>query len=283
MSTPDFVVVGHAAVDIAPGGGWRMGGTVTFAAVQAHRLGVSVGVLTSSGDDCDVQAQLPFAEVVRCPSTASTTFENHYEQGRRTQRVHGMAARISIADLPRDWQRAPIALIGPVLDELDPALASAFDEASLVGVSPQGWLRAVDAEGNVARTAYVGPPFWRGADAVFVSDEDLAGGRDDAAPWTADVPIVVMTESYRGAQVHAGGRWRRIDALPAEDIDPTGAGDTLATAFLIRFRETGDLDEALRFGAAAASLSIAGPATETMATREEIEAHMRRYPEVVLR
>ena len=118
---------------------------------------------------------------------------------------------------------------------------------------------------------------------MFVSDEDLIGGRDDTARWTADVPIVVMTEAYRGAQVHADGGWRRIDGFPAEEVDPTGAGDTLATAFLIRFRETGDLRESLRFGAAAASLSIAGAGADAIATRAEIEAHMRRYPEVTLR
>jgi sugar/nucleoside kinase (ribokinase family) len=129
---------------------------------------------------------------------------------------------------------------------------------------------------------YEGAPFWRGADAMFVSDEDLVGGPDDTAAWIRDVPIVVMTESYRGAQVCAGGRWRRIGPFPADEVDPTGAGDTLATAFLIRFRETGDLGESVRFGAAAASLSIAGAGADSMASREEIEAHMRRYPEVAL-
>jgi sugar/nucleoside kinase (ribokinase family) len=153
----------------------------------------------------------------------------------------------------------------------------------MVGVSPQGWLRSVDADGNVARARYAGAPFWRGADAIFVSDEDLAGGRADVEPWAADVPIVVMTESYRGAEVHSEGRWRRIDAFPEEEVDPTGAGDTLATAFLIRFRETGDLATSMRFAAAAASLSIAGNGADAMATREEIEAHVRRYPEVTLR
>jgi sugar/nucleoside kinase (ribokinase family) len=83
--------------------------------------------------------------------------------------------------------------------------------------------------------------------------------------------------------VFADGRWWRIDAFPEEEVDPTGAGDTLATAFLIRFRETGDLVESMRFGAAAASISIAGPGADATATRAEIEERMRRHPEVTLR
>jgi sugar/nucleoside kinase (ribokinase family) len=281
MSAPDVVICGHASKDVVPGG-WRMGGTVTFAAAQAHRLGMSVGVVTSAGDEVDVQKQLPFADVRQLASESSTTFENSYDHGRRRQRVHGRASPIAIGDVPRAWLSASIALVGPVLGEVDTALPAAFDDGSLVGVSPQGWLRGVDADGNVVRAPHAGAPFWRGSDAVFVSDEDLLGGRDDTAPWLADVPIVVMTESYRGAQVWSEGRWRRIDSFPGEEVDPTGAGDTFAMAFLIRFRETGLVAESARFGAAAASLSIAGIAAEATPSREEIEAHMRRYPEVTL-
>jgi hypothetical protein len=280
-TAPDVVICGHASKDVVPGG-WRMGGTVTFAAAQAHRLGMSVGVVTSAGGDVDVQKQLPFADVRRLVSESSTTFENAYHHGHRSQRVHGRASPIAKDDVPREWLSASIALIGPVLGEVDPTLPAAFDDRSLVGVSPQGWLRGVDADGNVVRALHEGAPFWRGSDAVFVSDEDLMGGRDDTAPWLADVPIVVMTESYRGAQVWSEGRWRLIDAFPGEEVDPTGAGDTFAMAFLIRFRETGDIDEAARFGAAAASLSIAGIAAEATPSREEIEAHMTQYPEVTL-
>jgi sugar/nucleoside kinase (ribokinase family) len=92
-----------------------------------------------------------------------------------------------------------------------------------------------------------------------------------------------MTESHRGAQVRSDGRWRRMDAFPEDEVDPTGAGDTFATAFLIRLHETGDVDEAARFGAAAASLSVGGIGVEAVPRRTEIEARMRQYPDVRLR
>ena len=282
MPAPDFVVCGHASRDVIAGG-WRMGGTVTFAAAQAHRLGMTVGVVTATGEDIDVQAQLPFAQVVKQSSAASTTFENHYARGQRKQRLHALGAPLTIDSLPRDWRAPTIALIGPVFGEIDPAMPAAFTEETLVGVSPQGWLRALDAEGNVVRARYDGAPFWRGVDAIFVSEEDLLGGRADAEPWAGDGAIVAMTESDRGAQIHVEGVWRRIAAFAEEEVDPTGAGDTFATAFLIRLHETGDIAEAARFGAAAASLSIGGAGVDATPDRAQIEARMRRNPEVALR
>jgi sugar/nucleoside kinase (ribokinase family) len=118
---------------------------------------------------------------------------------------------------------------------------------------------------------------------LFVSDEDLADGANQLDRWTADVPIVAMTESWRGARVYSEDRWRRMDAFPEKEVDPTGAGDTFATAFLIRLHETGDVAEAARFGAAAASLSVGGVGSAAMPTRAEVAERLSRYPEVLLR
>ena len=74
-----------------------------------------------------------------------------------------------------------------------------------------------------------------------------------------------------------------MPSFPEDEIDPTGAGDTFATAFLIRLHETGDIEAAARFGAAAASLSVGGVAAAAIPTRDEIEQRMQRYPEVALR
>ena len=92
-----------------------------------------------------------------------------------------------------------------------------------------------------------------------------------------------MTESSRGARVYADGRWRRIDAYPENEVDPTGAGDTFATGFLIRLHETGDVAEAARFGSAAASLSVRGAGATAMPERAEVEERMRSIRTVGLR
>lgn len=282
MAAPDFVVVGHAVRDVVPGG-WRLGGTVTFAAVQAHRLGLGVGILTRTAGDVSTAERFPFAEVVDLRSPATTSFENVYAEGRRSQHIRALAGPIAHDDVPREWRDAAIVLLGPVFGELQPHFARAFSLSSLCGVSAQGWLRSADADGLVRHTPWAGEPFWTDCGVLFVSDEDLADGAAQLARWAADVPIVAMTESWRGARVYSGGSWRRIDAFPEKEVDPTGAGDTFATAFLIRLHETGDVDEAARFGAAAASLSVGGVGAAAIPTRAEIEQRLRDYPEVALR
>ena len=281
MPTPDFVVAGHVVRDIVPEG-WRLGGTATFAAAQADRLGRSVGLITRAAPDFEFTPLLPYAQIVRSPSDATTTFENVYTPEGRRQRVRAQAAPLTVDDIPADWREAPIVLIGPVFGEVPVKFSASFNQSSLVGVSAQGWLRALDSEGNVVRTAWDGEPFWTGADVVFVSDEDLADQPQQLEAWTRDVPIVAMTKSRAGLEIHAEGAWRSMPAFPEEEVDPTGAGDTFATAFLIRLAETGDPADAARFGAAAASLSVGGIGAAAIAGREEIEARMRAHPEIVL-
>ena len=117
---------------------------------------------------------------------------------------------------------------------------------------------------------------------LFVSDEDLAGGGDD---WSLDRERADRRDDgvvARRARLRRRA-WRRMDAFPEEEVDPTGAGDTFATGFLIRLHETGDVGEAARFGAAAASLSVGGIGAAAMPSRAEIEERMRRVPDVALR
>jgi sugar/nucleoside kinase (ribokinase family) len=160
---------------------------------------------------------------------------------------------------------------------------SAVLSTSLLGVSAQGWLRQVDDEGNVQRHFWGGPPFWAKADVLFVSDEDIDGQDEYLNRWTDDVPIVALTRNRRGAEVHHEGAWHSIAAFPAREVDPTGAGDVFAASFLIRYEETRDVGESMRFASAASACSIEGTGIEGIARRDEIEARMSSHPEIVLR
>jgi sugar/nucleoside kinase (ribokinase family) len=149
-------------------------------------------------------------------------------------------------------------------------------------VSAQGWLRRVDEAGHVRGQAWDGEPFWRGCDVLFVSDEDVGTRSDQVERWIGDVPIVAVTSNRRGARVHDNGRWRSIAAFPANEVDPTGAGDVFATAFLIELHTTDDVASATRFASAAAACAIEEPGIAAIATRDQIEQRMRAHPEVVL-
>jgi sugar/nucleoside kinase (ribokinase family) len=189
---------------------------------------------------------------------------------------------VTLDDVPDSWRDASIVLLGPVCGELGIDMGLAFSKA-LVGVSAQGWLRRLDSSRRVRRTAWEGPPFWRGCDVLFVSDEDVGRREEQVRRWVRGVPVVALTRYRRGARVRSDGRWQEIAAFPAKEVDPTGAGDVFAAAFLVRYHETGETGEAARFASAAAACSVEGRGTERIATRREVEARMRAHPEIVLR
>jgi sugar/nucleoside kinase (ribokinase family) len=205
---------------------------------------------------------------------------NEYEDGHRRQRVPSRADTVSTEDVPADWRAAPVVLVGPVCGEV-PAELSASLAVPLMGVSAQGWLRKVDGARRVRRRAWTGAPFWQGCQVLFVSDEDLGRRADQLEAWV-DVPVVAVTRARRGAKVRDSGRWRRIEAFPAREVDPTGAGDVFAAAFLVRYHETRDVAEATRFASAASACSVEGIGTERVGTREEVEARLMRHPEIRL-
>jgi 1D-myo-inositol 3-kinase len=281
VATPTFVVVGHVVRDIVPQG-WRLGGTATYAATQAQHLGLSVGVVTHAGPEVELSEALPGALIAGSASAQSTCFQNIYEAGTRRQLVRSRAEPMSVDDIPREWRSAPLALLGPVCGEVPAGMGCVFS-GSFVGVSAQGWLRRVDKQHRVRKWAWSGPPFWAGCRVLFVSDEDLGQRREQLKRWCAEVPIVVLTRNRRGARVHVNEQWHDIEAFPANEIDPTGAGDVFAAAFLVRYHETEDVAEAMRFASAAAACSIESRGIEGIAERGRIEERMSQHPGVVLR
>jgi sugar/nucleoside kinase (ribokinase family) len=281
MTRPDFLVIGHVVKDVVPGG-WRLGGTAAYASLQASRLGLRVAVVTGVPASMDLAALLPGVEVHRVPSRRVTTFRNCYQDGHRSQFLLAEARGLALGDVPDAWRGAPIVLLGPVCGEVPPEATSLFAH-SLVGVCAQGWLRRVDSQRRVTRRDWSDSPSWGSAYAVFVSEDDLAGDTSALDRWTAVFRVVAYTQASRGACLHVDGRWCHIDAFPEREVDPTGAGDVFAAAFLGRLWETGDAALAARFAAAAASISVSREGTLAIAERQQIEERMAQHPEILLR
>ena len=280
MAIPDFLVVGHVVKDEAPNG-WRLGGTASYAAIQASKLGLKAAVVTSAAESDLADAPLP-AEVRGLPSQVTTVFRNEYSGGHRTQHVLSRARVLSADGVPVEWRRAQIVLLGPVCGEVPGGLGHIF-KGSLVGVSAQGWLRQVGPDGLVLPQPWRDIALWSVSRVLFVSEEDLGGDESPLGEWAYHVPILCVTRADRGARVHFDRGWRSIAAFPEKEVDPTGAGDVFATAFLIRLHETDDVAEATRFASAAASLSTAAEGTMAIPTRAQVEERLARSPEIVLR
>ncbi len=231
------------------------GGTVTYSGHIAEALGYHTAVLTSSASNYDGLTALAGLEVINIPSATTTTFENVYTAVGRVQTLHEVAAKIEVAHLPDDWRSPQIVHLAPLADEVDVAFIHQFPE-SLIGITPQGWLRGWDADGRVR------PKEWPAAqevlplaDVVILSMEDLASIEMFWQYWEWS-NLLVLTGGPKGCLVIKEDTAVHIPAPAVSEIDATGAGDIFATAYLLRYQQTGDALAAARFANMIAAQSV---------------------------
>lgn len=280
---PDYLVIGHVAKDVLPHGrGVAAGGTVTYSALAAQKLGVQAAVVTSCApQDEGLLASLREAGVwVRTlPSPNTTTFSNTYDEaGRRVQVIGGQAGQLSVEDVPEEWRTAPIVHLGPIAQEIPSDLAGQLSPGRLMGVTPQGWMRSWDEQGRVTHSAAPVPPalLQLPESAVLVlSIEDLGYSPKLLSFYANLAQITVVTQGVEPAYVYDRGTLTEAPAAPARVEDLTGAGDVFATAFFIRYAETQDPTEAARFAHAAAACAIEGQGTSAIPDRETVERRLR--------
>ena len=273
---PDYLVVGHVTRDVVPEG-FVFGGTVSFASLTARNLGRRAAVLTRSAWLPDLPKYLDGGALHVVPADETTTFENTYPPGGRVQYLRAVAPPIPVDAVPAAWRRALVVHLGPVAQEVPPEMAETFPPETLVGATPQGWLRAWDRSGRVRSPV----PWERAAqvlarvDVLVFSVEDM--GRDPALVrrYAEMAQLAVVTEDRRGCTIWREGRTERYPAFEVEEVDPTGAGDVFAAAFLLRYGETRDHAVAARYANCAASFAVEGRGTAAIPTQEQVERRLR--------
>ena len=271
---PDFVAVGHLTVDELSGG-LRPGGSALYAGLFAHRQGLRVGLLTSYGPDFPFDVLPPEIEVVAVPASATTRFALDYRPEGRRLTLKERAARLTAAHLPAHFAEAGLAYLCPVADEVAPDLARAFPDAA-IGVGAQGWCRVWDRDGTVTMRAWPDPaPILARAQALFLSSDDVAGWESQALPLFQDVPLGALTFAERGAVLFVNGQRHVIPAAHATEVEPTGAGDVFAAAFLVRYNASGDPLEAASYAAVAGALTVEAAGITGVPTAERLGGRWR--------
>lgn len=267
----DYLALGHVAVDITPAG-VKLGGTVSFAALTARALGMSVGVVTSYAENAPLQA-LEGIHIVNIPAEHSTTYENVKTASGRKQTLHHRAAPILFDHIPEIWLSAPIVHLAPIARELDSSLSFAgkFSD-SLLGITPQGWMRAWDKNGQVAACAWENnEQALRYAGAVVMSVEDVNRDLETVEEMARHTRVLCLTEGEAGAVLYWNGDRRRFRPSAVEEVDATGAGDIFAAAFFVRLYSTRDPWEAARFATQLAARSVTRAGLDGIPTSQEIE------------
>jgi sugar/nucleoside kinase (ribokinase family) len=272
----DLVAIGHVTFDETPSG-IQPGGSAYYAALTAHRLGLGVGLLTAAAADYPLDIFPEGIEVHVVPSPQTTRYRVGEAQGMRALTLLSRAVDLEAEQLPAAWGKAPLALLGPVANEVDPALAGAFDDAS-VAVLPQGWMRKREAGGLMS------PQPWEDAEAVLpraqllvLSEEDVGDSEETAVRWLHHVPLGAITRGRRGATLYVNGEPYHVTADAATEVDPTGAGDVFATTLLIEYQQSADAWEAAALAACAGAAAVEAAGTASLPDRAALEARLAAY------
>jgi 1D-myo-inositol 3-kinase len=275
---PTVLVCGHVARDHLASG-ICLGGSAYYAGRALAGLGARPRIFTAAAADFPPEA-LAGIEAHVAPAAATTCFVNAYaSDGARTQRVLAAAPPLDPELLPAAWRSPDVLHLAPVLGEVDVARFAAAAPARLVGLCVQGLVREVAPDGAVrprrlalgdAELALVG---------AAVVGEDEARADPGLVPRLAGVvPIVAFTHGARGCEVLVRGRARRVGIHPAREVDPTGAGDVFAAAFLLGLARGDDPVDAARLGAAAASIAVEGRGGDALARAGEAFERAARVP-----
>lgn len=232
--------------------------------------------MTACGDDLDLSSLPSEIAVLRQPSPQTTIFENRYAPSGRTQLLHGLALPIDLNGVPDEWREAPAVHLAPIMQEVPLGInIAAYFPGAAVAATPQGWLRHVEPGQLVNTTpALLSELPLGGVDIVILSEEDVQGEETLVQQLSQRLPIVVLTRAERGATVFKDGGSVDVPAFPADVVDPTGAGDVFAAAFLAATCEGLDPIAAARWACAAAAWAIEAPGATGLPTREMVRRRL---------
>ncbi len=286
---PDLLAIGHIARDVHEDGSFSLGGTVSFASLTAARLGATAAIVTRA--NAQLVSELPHLlsgiDLAVQTSAETTTFDNRYHEGFRTQYLLARANSLCADDVPSAWHTAPIVLLAPLAQEIGPDILALFPRrpGTIIAATPQGWLRRWDADGRVWPTPWTqAEQMLPSLDVLILSHDDLLpfanGNRAEAnailTHWSQFVPLLVATDGRLGATLFRGGLPQRFPAYAATEVDPTGAGDVFAAAFLVHLSRHANPPAAISFANAAASLSIEHAGLSGIPTLEQVEERQKR-------
>jgi sugar/nucleoside kinase (ribokinase family) len=257
-----FAALGHVTNDELESGP-TPGGSAFYAALAARALGAEATAVTCCGPDWLGRQRLREAGVtlVETASPHTTSFENVYREGARRDRLLSRADDLAPA-VPSDAQ---VVLACPVFGELS-AAELGVEPGVLLGAGLQGWLRAEGPKGAIQPRPLEAPRAFRACHVVFHSEEDLG---EALAPTLqalrAEVPMVVLTRGAKGSTLFERGRTLEVRPVRAQAVDPTGAGDVYAAAFLLALASGHPSGDAARIASAAAAFAVEAPGAQGLA------------------
>ena len=277
MTAPQFISIGHITHDLV-GNGITPGGPALYSTCAARNLDMRTGMVSSFSQPLLQPSLLHRIDICCKESEHTTTFMNLYnEAGERRQIITSVADQIEPMLIPDKWRSAQVVNICPVADEYRTDIVRMFDNA-VIGICPQGWMRKWDAKGHVSKKPWdTFPEVLPHADVVFYSEEDVTHPEELAHTYLTYTKMVVITRGKQGSSLYTVNEEYHVPAFPATEIEPTGAGDVFAAAFLIHYFQTDDAFKAMKFANCTASFVVEKEGIYGIPSREDVLHRLKRH------
>jgi sugar/nucleoside kinase (ribokinase family) len=237
MAVVRVAVVGNLSLDLVDGGPPRVGGPPYHAARALAALGVPAVVRVKCAEDDRSRLLRPLEELGLSiewrPGEMTATYAFSYDGDVRTMEVLELGSTWSADDvtgLDDEWIHVGALFRGEFPDETLAALA----EGARLSFDGQGLVRAA-RRGPLVLEPEPEPSFLRHVSVLKLSEEEalaLVGGLDEERLSSLGVAEVLVTLGSRGCIVAVEGQLFRVPAHPLE-VDPTGAGDAFAAAYVV--------------------------------------------------
>ena len=236
-----LAVIGHLSRDVVAGGEPRIGGGPWHAARALRALGENAVLLAKCGEPERRRFRHELATTGLVTSLSlggeTTAFSMSYdEQGVRTMIVEAVGEPWRASEVP------PELLHGIEWLQVVPLLSSDFDADTLeqlargrrILLDGQGLVR-VPKTGPLTLDADYDPDVLRHVAILKLGDDEaraIVGDAELESLASLGVPEVIVTFGLEGSLVLARETATRVPAR-AVHVDPTGAGDAFAAAYLV--------------------------------------------------
>jgi sugar/nucleoside kinase (ribokinase family) len=236
---PSLAVVGNLSRDLVDGGTPRVGGAPFHASRALRALSCRALVVAKCAEGHRRELLPPLialgVPVVWHPGSSTASFSFRYDGDRRVMNVDALGDPWTPAEV-RGLRREQWVHVGAVARSDFPAATLAeLARERRVSLDGQGLARPART-GPLELDADYDPDVLRFVSVLKLAEEEarvVVGEPTEDALRSLGVPEVVVTLGSRGSLVLADGRLERVAAVPvAGEIDPTGAGDAFAVAYL---------------------------------------------------
>jgi sugar/nucleoside kinase (ribokinase family) len=271
-----------------------LSGCSTNACLALAKLGIQVTIVGTIGEDYLIRLENDLDKfridraIFKAKQTGGFSLAYVDDQGNRELRVLGVADPLPSNIALNLYKNADFILLGPILGEITVEMVKELrvNSASPIFLDPQGLLRrqrngSVD---HILTEEFI--EIAKLSDVIKANELEtfvVTGIEGRADPEKAveklfefGGKIAILTLAEAGSIIYDGDHFLRIPAFKTNAVDPTGAGDTYAAGFMLKYLECSqDLESAGYFASAVASIMVEHVGPDFPLSRVEVDSRVK--------